>query len=821
MMQLWCYGSIMMLLVFYSNFPNGNINPTNLTSTTMSFTKEQITVIKDANIQLETLEQYCQENNVDLEGLLSEEEQQDMQAAMGVLDELLPRVEEEITKKDFAIELEDWAYDEAASLRLLLKDDTLLKKDEIITALEGLLRPNYKLKTLLKDDLILVVQGVTTPTRGAMAKALEDHLVTYTRDKAKSIFTGRPDIKKDLKDLKSIKNTVLPDKGELFNILDSDEVEDVISDEEVARTWLKGELGNLQKMTFADGISIYCDTFRTALTTSIGRPMQSLLCDKIPSKEENALKIQQIIVGNIQRFLNEKELNDVFINHAPEIKGYSSYKIVLALDGHLNAPKLNQAIQDSVALFRNGLELTDTSYAKMFVKPSTFRKALSDLVKNEKLATPYVLSKILTIKDLDSKITIGEVVDQIDANAQNLVGDSKMFLACSDGTVNLPIPTQLIRAIETSKANISLDILIESVDKWTERVGAIFQDRSKHWRFDSKKLHKQLEALFVEEAAFIYSDFLAPMIDNTSLDIIPLNNKVPNEDLPTDFAEIWKQTLAGIDSSYLVGVYEELTDKTNDTTIENLEALLSILDIKWPDNKMLWTALGSARHFSKKVKIPTTNKELYAKILLTPKDTEIKGRLGVIMRMPMEYKPFTVGGDEQLMFFPIVVENNIGIEQDNTGRLNYSNAKAKVCQIEASDSFKMVTYKVVLKILIKDDQLTAKAETLDITEAHITSGWTGGGEVKIFGQKINTNVDVQYTEEHATRGKSTEIIEGTGYNSTMNITLYIKAEEKNEEKLDIVCYSIGIEDEHGGSRNDFGFNLSCKQINEYLEVDAH
>ena len=158
-----------------------------------------------------------------------------------------------------------------------------------------------------------------------------------------------------------------------------------------------------------------------------------------------------------------------------------------------------------------------------------------------------------------------------------------------------------------------------------------------------------MNALFIDEASFLYTDYLSKMISEPSSEILALTNKYINEDVPTDFEEIWKNIFVKIDSSNIEKLYNKLLSESN--SIQEFENFISVLDSKWPDTNMIWTALGFARHFKEKLTAPTTNNELYAKIELIPEDTNVKGSLGLILRMPIEFKPFMIG-ENNVFFHP-------------------------------------------------------------------------------------------------------------------------------------------------------------------------
>ena len=141
-------------------------------------------------------------------------------------------------------------------------------------------------------------------------------------------------------------------------------------------------------------------------------------------------------------------------------------------------------------------------------------------------------------------------MDIIDLNIQSLIGDAKLLLVCSKGKIQLPVPGKIIQGIENTMANVSVEKLKTAYNKWKSAVEPIFKGTKKRWELNADKLKKEMNALFIEEASFIYTDYLSKMISEPSSEILALTNKYINEDVPTDFEEIWKNNSRRLESFF-------------------------------------------------------------------------------------------------------------------------------------------------------------------------------------------------------------------------------------------------------------------------------
>jgi hypothetical protein len=643
------------------------------------------------------------------------------------------------------------------------------------------------------------------PTRANLAEFFTNYLgenlneYTYWADLLKKNKIWKKEYRKD-----KTMDDVLPSSEGVVNVLLSKDVEDGPTAEEIARKWLTAEYNNLKKMTFGEGINIYCDSFRLSLSSSLDQQIQSAICRNIGDKERRGAEVQAIILSNIQTFLSEKSLHEVFVDRAEIIKVYGGYDIILALDGNINAPDIKKAVTDSVAVFRKDLSLTDSSFTNSLVVTSRLGDELQKMVANQKQTTPYILQKLLTFDKSNPKPTIGDIITAIDLQAQSLVGDSKVFLACSNGACVFPLASRIVAAVESAKAKASPEMFVQAFDKWKAKIEGVFNGTKKNWRFDKDKLHTELKALFIEEATFLYEDFLKGMIDNSGMNVIPLTNKVLNEELPTDFAEIWKGVFSGCDSSYLTrenGVYNDLVQRAK--SAQELEDFFSVLDSKLPNEDMLWTALGFSRHFDKKMKVPDVSEKFLTKVQLNPRDSSIKGHVGMTIHMPLAFKPFYIGEDNQPKFHPVVVQNQITIDKGNKGRYSFSEETAKVCQVSTEDSINGILYKVVISMLVKDDLQKSKGISDETTEGH----YSVGGEMPIVG------FESSYTEEHDTHGTSSGENYGAGGEFTVYLTMEMKSEQR-KNNAETYCYAISFGDENGSGASDYGFSVSCDIIND-------
>lgn len=124
-MIVWQHWTVL-LLVFL--FPNTTI----LTQYNMTLTQEQISTINAANEKFKTLKNYCKENEIDLNTLLSGQEKQQMKEGLAFLKEFLPQVKSAGIVQQVAMDTEN-AIPKGAFLKTVKAQlDSLNQSEELI-----------------------------------------------------------------------------------------------------------------------------------------------------------------------------------------------------------------------------------------------------------------------------------------------------------------------------------------------------------------------------------------------------------------------------------------------------------------------------------------------------------------------------------------------------------------------------------------------------------------------------------------------------------------------------------------------------------------
>ena len=327
----------------------------------MPFNQEQINSIRQAHLKYQQLIAFAKEKNLDLNSVLSKEEKKQMQQGVDFLREFVPKIKgeakaqlvglqdsiEEVGPKGFIDFVEDWVQDFKEYLKKFKNEDVLITTETVRAYLDGkVANPDFKVGGLFYSKIEAQLNALD---KKASPKAIAEAISTgldnfdaslkeiYKKDKADYRAIKKKDLEDNIlkpKDFYTWMQGVIQVEG-ATNKLEAEKLALNQENEKTIRTWLEGEKSNLEKMQFAEGMLLDCDSFRMSLTLSVGQKLQALICDKVSSKDSKASDVQQIIVNNIDVFLKEKTLNQVFLDKSDLISGFSDNHIQLATVGNL------------------------------------------------------------------------------------------------------------------------------------------------------------------------------------------------------------------------------------------------------------------------------------------------------------------------------------------------------------------------------------------------------------------------------------------------------------------------------------------------------